>query len=101
MGGLIEDLRYPRNKKNILDEYTDTADIFQVKFGRCFNCRHHEKRIIVRRPLASKTIDEVARQTKKLKLNMEIRRKVTPIFCGFLFSTVTGNWLGSGKTSPI
>ena len=34
LGGLIEDLRYPRNKKNILDEYTDTADIFQVKFER-------------------------------------------------------------------
>ena len=33
--GLIEDLRYPRDKKNIPDEYTDTADIFQVKFGRC------------------------------------------------------------------
>ena len=95
--GLIEDLRYPRNKKNIPDGYTDTADIFQVKFGRCFNCRHHEKRIIVRRPLSSKTIDEVARQTKKLKLNVEIRKKVTPIFCCFSFSTVTGNWLESGK----
>ena len=30
-------------------------------------------------------------------LNVEIRKKVTRIFCGFLFATVTGNWLGSGK----
>lgn len=95
--GLIEDLRYPRNKKKYPRRIHGYCGHISGEIWKMFNCRHHEKRIIVRRPLSSKTIDEVARQTKKLKLNVEIRKKVTPIFCCFLFSTVTGNWLESGK----